>query len=73
MPELPLLAPVALLVDLPEKGLTRGEMGTVVEYLGPEIEPAVLVEFADDEGRTYAMADLTPDQLVVLHRRFRAA
>jgi len=59
MPELPLLAPVAFLVDLPEKGLTRGEMGTVVEYLGPETEPGVLVEFAD--------------QLVVLHRRFRAA
>jgi hypothetical protein len=28
-----------------------------------------LVEFANDEGRTYAMAD----PLVVLHRRFRAA
>jgi len=70
---LPLLAPVALLVDVPEKGLTRGEMGTVVEYLGAENDPAVLVEFADDDGRTYAVDDLTADQLVVLHRRFRAA
>jgi hypothetical protein len=73
MSELPLLSPVALLVDIPEKGLTRGEMGTVVEHLGAVDERAVLVEFADEEGRTYAMADLLPNQLVVLHRRFRAA
>ncbi len=70
MPVPPLLAPVALLVDLPDRGLSRGQMGTVVEHLA---EGAVLVEFADDEGQTYAMVDLKPDQLVVLHRRFRAA
>ncbi len=69
----PLLAPVALLVDVPEHGLTRGEMGTVVEHLAAGSEKAVLVEFADDEGQTYALIDLKPDQLVLLHRRLCAA
>ena len=66
-----LLAPVALLVDIPEHGLTRGETGTVVEYLGAN--EAVLVEFADEGGETYAMVDLFPDQVVVLHGRLNAA
>jgi Domain of unknown function (DUF4926) len=68
-----LLAPVAVLVDVPEHGLTRGEMGTVVEHLAAGNEQAVLVEFADDNGETYALIALRPEQLVVLHRRDRAA
>jgi len=67
----PLLTPVALLVDVPDHGLTRGEMGTVVEHLGAA--GAVLVEFSDDDGETYAMIDLAPDQIVALHGRLRAA
>lgn len=73
MPQIPLLASVALLVDVPERGLTRGQMGTVVEHLGAGEDPAVLVEFSDDQGQTYAMVDLKPDRLVVLHRGSRAA
>jgi len=73
MAQIPLLASVALLVDHPENGLTRGQMGTVVEYLGAGDDQAVLVEFADDQGQTCAMADLKPDQLVILHRGSRAA
>ena len=69
----PLLAPVALLVDIPEEGLTRGEMGTVVEHLTDGVEDAVLVEFADQGGQTYAMVSLKPEQLVVLHSRDCAA
>jgi hypothetical protein len=65
----PLLAPVALLVDLPEHGLTRGETGTVIEHLQAGSEEAVLVEFSDDDGQAYAVLDLKPDQLVVLHHR----
>ena len=67
----PLLTTVALLVDVPEHGLTRGEVGTVVEHLGTA--EAVLVEFADDDGETYALIDLLPDQIVALHGRLRAA
>ncbi|HEY1337695.1 MAG TPA: DUF4926 domain-containing protein [Bryobacteraceae bacterium] len=73
MPQIPLLSPVALVVDLPDRGLSRGEMGTVVEHLGWNDDRAVLVEFADDQGQTYAMAELRPEQLLVLHRRFQAA
>lgn len=67
----PLLAPVALLVDIPEHGLTRGETGTIVEHLGAG--EAVLVEFSDEHGETYAMLDLFPDQIVPLHGRRCAA
>ena len=59
-----LLDVVALTIDLPEKGLVRGQVGTVVEMLAPD---AYEVEFSDDEGRTYALAALRGDQLIVLH------
>lgn len=72
MANIPLLASVALIVDVPDKGLSRGQIGTVVEHLD-EGADVLLVEFSDDQGQTYAMADLTPDQLIVLHRRTLAA
>ena len=59
-----LLDVVALVADLPESGLPRGQVGTVVEALAPD---AFLVEFSDDQGRTYAMLPLKVDQLIVLH------
>ncbi|MBZ5619491.1 MAG: DUF4926 domain-containing protein [Acidobacteriia bacterium] len=70
---IPLLAPVALTEDLPDRKLTRGQIGTVVEHLEREGEHALLVEFSDEQGQTYAMADLRPDQLIVLHRKTEAA
>jgi hypothetical protein len=69
MTEIPMLAPVALMSDLPKEGLTRGQLGTVVERLGAESDPVYLVEFADDFGRAYAFSELRPEQLMVLHRR----
>jgi hypothetical protein len=69
MTHIPLLASVALVVDLPEEQLTRGQIGTVVEYLRTGDEHALLVEFSDEDGQTYAMADVRPEQLIVLHRR----
>ena len=65
MPELELLAEVALLRDLPEQGLVRGQVGAIVALLAPE---AVEVEFVDDEGRTYAVAALEAKDLVQLRR-----
>jgi hypothetical protein len=50
---LPLLSPVALLVDIAEQGLARGQVGTIVETLDAA---TALVEFSDDEGRAYAAA-----------------
>lgn len=59
-----LLDVVALIVDLPEKGLVRGQVGTVVEQLAPGVFE---VEFSDDQGRTYAQLPIKENQLLVLH------
>ena len=64
MAELELLSVVALLQDLPEQGLVRGQVGTVVEDLAAGVYE---VEFCDDDGRTYAMASLKAEQLLPLH------
>lgn len=61
-----LLDVVALMGDLPEAGLVRGQVGTIVELLAPDVFE---VEFSDDEGRTYAMTALRSDQIMVLHHR----
>ena len=50
-----LLDVVALTEDIPEKRLLRGQVGTVVEQLTPEVFE---VEFADINGRTYALLAL---------------
>lgn len=55
---------VALLEDLPDRGLVRGQVGTVVEKLGPG---SFEVEFSDNSGRTYATLALKPSQCLVLH------
>ncbi len=70
---IPLLSPVALIEDLPDQKLTRGQIGTVVEYLSHDVEHAMLVEFSDDQGRTIAIAELQPSQVIVLHRHTQAA
>ena len=59
-----LLDVVALTTDLPASGLVRGQVGTVVEVLGPG---TCEVEFSDDDGRTYAQLPLREDQLLLLH------
>jgi hypothetical protein len=55
---------VALLQDLPDQGLVRGQVGTVVEDWAPGVYE---VEFADDNGKTYAMVALEAEQLMRLH------
>ena len=62
--EIRLLDVVALTKDIPESGLLRGQVGTVVESLSPEVFE---VEFIDNEGRTYATLPLNSSQLLVLH------
>jgi len=59
---------VALLDDLPEHGLVRGEVGTVVEVY----DGAVEVEFSDDDGRTYGQLPLRSELLLPLHNRAAA-
>lgn len=61
---------VALLVDLPGEGLSRGQVGVIVEALGNGVFE---VEFADDEGRTYAELALETSQLLKLRHERQAA
>jgi hypothetical protein len=68
--ETKLLDVVALIEDMPHLGLLRGQVGTVVESLGPE---TFEVEFADDSGRAYAMTPLHSSQIIVLHYRPQVA
>ena len=59
-----LLDVVALTTDLPDHGLQRGRVGTVVEILKPGI---VDVEFSDDDGRAVAFVAIDTSNLLVLH------
>lgn len=56
---------VALIVDIPDQNLWRGQVGTVVEILASGT--AFEVEFSDQQGRTYESLGLRPEQLMVLH------
>ena len=62
--EIHVLDVVALIEDIADRGLQRGQVGTVVESLGSDVFE---VEFVDNDGRTYATATLSASQLLVLH------
>lgn len=62
--EIRVLDVVALTEDVPDRSLLRGQVGTVVESLGPGVFE---VEFVDNDGRTYAMLPIKSGQLLVLH------
>lgn len=59
---------VAVTVDLPEPGLARGQVGTVLHIHAPGVYE---VEFVDKAGHTYAVATLPAEQL--LHLRYEPA
>ncbi|MFH1009242.1 MAG: DUF4926 domain-containing protein [Candidatus Latescibacterota bacterium] len=59
-----LLDVVALVEDFPQHSLFRGQVGTVVETLSPNVFE---VEFSDDQGQAYAVVPLPEEQLLVLH------
>ena len=63
MPGLEIHASVALLEDLPELGLARGQVGTVVETWAPGVYE---IEFSHVTGEAYAMVALKAEQLLVL-------
>lgn len=66
MQELGLLSVVALLENVADVGLLRGQVGTVVERLAAGVYE---VEFSDEDGRTYASLSLRADQLLPLHHQ----
>ena len=58
-----LLDVVALTEDIPNHGLVRGQVGTVVESLDSKVFE---IESCDNSGKTYAMLALDSEQLMVL-------
>ena len=60
-----LLDVVALIHDIPERNLRRGEVGTVVEILANG--DAFEVEFSDRDGQTYESLSFRASELMVLH------
>lgn len=60
-------------IEEPAEQLARGQVGTVVEVVNQGESQQYLVEFADLEGREYAMAYLAESELLPLHYQFTAA
>ena len=54
---------VALIEDLPDRGLSVGQVGTIAKVLAPDVYE---VNFSDDNGQTYAMLSLHHHQLLRL-------
>ena len=65
---------VALLVDRPEEGLQRGDIGTVVHvFEATNDHPCgFVVEFVDESGKVQAQTDIIDPSLIV-KLRFRPA
>lgn len=64
-----LLDTVAVREDLPDLGLSAGEVGAVVEVLSAD---AFEVEFVDQAGQTYGLHTLRRAQVMPLHQKGRA-
>ena len=61
---LKLLDTVALLKDMRDERLVKGQVGTIVEELD---EGVYEVEFADKQGRTITSLAITAEELMLLH------
>jgi len=59
-----LLDVVALGKDLQKDGLVKGQVGTIIEELSPN---EFIVEFCDNNGKTYALKTLNSNQVIPLH------
>ena len=58
---------VALLVDQPDVGLQRGDIGTVIQVFEstPEHPAGLIVEFVDENGKVQAQTDITDETQIV--------
>lgn len=68
--DIKILDPVAVVEDLPEHGLRRGEVGTVVDVWK---DGALEVEFSDNSGEAYAFVAINSDKLMPLYYGHREA
>ena len=55
---------VALLHELPEKNILKGQVGTIVEKLDDNVFE---VEFCNNNGETIALETLSAKELFLLH------
>jgi hypothetical protein len=55
---------VAILHDLPEKNIIRGQVGTIIEKLDDNVFE---VEFVNKSGETISIETLTGNELFQLH------
>jgi hypothetical protein len=63
---------VALLVDQPETGLQRGDVGTVIQVFESNADHSAgfIVEFVDEFGKVHSQIDITDlNQIVKLRYR----
>ncbi|MFI5144251.1 MAG: DUF4926 domain-containing protein [Ignavibacteria bacterium] len=60
---------VALLKEVPEKHLSEGQVGTIVEDLGKNFYE---VEFIDDNGETVALEGISAKYLLLLHYELKS-
>lgn len=65
-----LLDVVALFVDKPDDGLVVGQVGIVVEVLGPDLYE---IEFLDSKGKTIAMTELKRPEVLLLKHELAVA
>ena len=68
--QLELLDIVALLIDVPEKYLVKGQVGTIVELHKNNFYE---VEFCNNDGETIAMLAIEDKNLLHLHYDLRKA
>ena len=63
---------VALLVDRPNEGLRRGDIGTVVHVFDATTNhpPGFVIEFMDESGAMQALVDIV-DPSMIVKLRFR--
>jgi hypothetical protein len=63
---------VALLIDQPDAGLYRGDVGTVIQVLAStaDHQAGLIVEFVDESGNVKSQTDIT-DPMQVVKLRFR--
>lgn len=61
---------IALLRDIPERGLLKGHVGTLTLKLATDVFE---VDFADEEGKTIVMATVKVEDMIVIHHLKAAA
>ncbi len=61
---------IALLTDIPEKKLIKGQVGTIVEYLYNNIYE---VEFCNKQGETISVLPIDENSMLLLHYENKVA